>query len=77
MNLRFYILVLYVCHDKTGVLGFVKPVGKMLEDSAEQKKTNLMHSCSYRLLGDITRVEYPGKSTLIFLSKELPSTYQK
>lgn len=76
MKLRFYVLVWYAWHDKTGVLEFAKPVGKMLGDSAEQKKTDLVHSCPYCLLGDIARVEYLRQNTLIFLTKELPSAFK-
>lgn len=64
MKLRIYILVLYKSHDKTEVLGYAKPEGKMLEDSAEQSKTILVHSCPYCLLGDISRVEYLRQNTL-------------
>lgn len=64
MKLRFYILVLYKSHEKTEVPGYSKPEGKMLEDSAEQNKTILVHSCPYSLLGDISRVEYLRQNTL-------------
>lgn len=66
MKLRFYVLALYAWHDKTGALEFAKPVGKMLGNSAEQKKTDLVRPCPYCLLGDIPRVGYLRQNTWFF-----------